>query len=303
MLTLQDVGTEILNNKPRKFYVFGGTEYGIKDRYLDVLTSHYGNRKECPAVEDVLKLMEGKRLFGLSDCLYVIRYDEEFVKSLDSNTSSRINNCNIRGTIVCLYQNSNHEDKCTKYLPDYTVIIPDVSKKLINKYLHSDFPKMCDELIDLCTSISLNYTDSRAIAASWSGADPDSLLRFPEDSIRSVFKWSAHPKDELIREGTAARNVKVLFNLLDDYEYDYDTFIYSMLSTMIELEKIECNSYIESPLRKYIKMWTREDIYNMFTQTYRQLKILRSISSNQSASIMYLIGLLPFKCIPSVEAL
>ena len=29
MLTIQDVGTEVLGNNPRNFYIFGGTEYGI----------------------------------------------------------------------------------------------------------------------------------------------------------------------------------------------------------------------------------------------------------------------------------
>ena len=42
MLSIQDVGTEILNNNPGKFYIFGGTEYGIKCKYFDIIMTHYG---------------------------------------------------------------------------------------------------------------------------------------------------------------------------------------------------------------------------------------------------------------------
>ena len=39
MLTIQDLGTSILNDNPNKFYIFGGNEYGIKERYLSILKS------------------------------------------------------------------------------------------------------------------------------------------------------------------------------------------------------------------------------------------------------------------------
>ena len=41
MLSVQDVGTQILGGNPGKFYVLCGTEYGIKKKYIDVLNSYY----------------------------------------------------------------------------------------------------------------------------------------------------------------------------------------------------------------------------------------------------------------------
>ena len=79
--------------------------------------------------------------------------------------------------------------------------------------------------------------------------------------------------------------------------------MYSILSTMLDLEKILCNKYIESDLRPYQKNWTMQDIYNMFMQTYQQLAYMRSISPDPQNVLMYLITLMQFSEIPAVEVL
>ena len=44
MRNIQDVGTEILQNTPKKFYIFVGEEYGIKMKYIEILSKHFGCR-------------------------------------------------------------------------------------------------------------------------------------------------------------------------------------------------------------------------------------------------------------------
>ena len=70
---------------------------------------------------------------------------------------------------------------------------------------------------------------------------------------------------------------------------------------MLDLEKLSSNKYTESELRQYLKNWTMKDIYNMFMQTYQKLKLLRSTSSDSKNVMMYLITLMQFSEIPSLE--
>lgn len=42
MISIQDVGKQILSGCPSTFYVMVGTEYGVKCRYIQSLTNHYG---------------------------------------------------------------------------------------------------------------------------------------------------------------------------------------------------------------------------------------------------------------------
>ena len=77
MLTIQEAGSQILKGNPGKFYVFVGTEYGIKEKYLLHLVKHYGNVKEVESVKAVMDLMTKKHLIPLEPAVYIIRYDED----------------------------------------------------------------------------------------------------------------------------------------------------------------------------------------------------------------------------------
>ena len=50
-MTIQEAGTQILNDNPGKFYIFCGEEYGIKFRYIEKLKQHYKNYAEAETVE------------------------------------------------------------------------------------------------------------------------------------------------------------------------------------------------------------------------------------------------------------
>ena len=104
MLTIQEVGTEIMQGNPRNFYVMTGSEYGIKRMYIQYLINHYKNYKEADSVESVLTTMSTKHFVPLQPTVYVVRYDDAFITSLNDKTSARIQSIKIIGTIVCLYE-------------------------------------------------------------------------------------------------------------------------------------------------------------------------------------------------------
>lgn len=304
MRTIQEVGTEILNNEPKSFYVFSGSEYGIKNKYIEILSELYGEVHEVPDVQSVLTLMNQKHFIPLKPALYIVRYDDAFLSSLNADTQHKISSTKIIGTIVCIYDSSSKGvAKLDKFIPDYSVNIDSVDRLFVVKYLHSDFPALPDRLIELSAKMSENYGDAQNICRSMSLADLESLFALSDEDIIKLFGKQHLSKESDIKKGIAARNFSYLMSQIENYPDDLDSIFYTILSTLLELEKIKLNKYAESNLREYAKQWTFQDIYNMFMNTYSELKKSRSYANNVSASLTYLFALLKFSEIPDVEVM
>ena len=101
--------------------------------------------------------MQKKHIIPIQPKLYVIRYDDNFISSLDAQSEYTIKNLNIIGTVVCIYEDDKHQSKLDKYLSNYTVQIPSVDIRFMTKYLHDDFPKLSDNVIDIVCNITSNY--------------------------------------------------------------------------------------------------------------------------------------------------
>ena len=301
MLQLQDAARQILKNNPLKFYALVGNEYGIKAQYIRHLTKYYGDKVECATVSDVLRLMRTKHIIPLKPCLYVVRYDETFISELSKSIEIEISKTNIIGTLICIYENSKHVNKLEKYIPQYTVHIDGVGKQHIQKYLSNDFPNIDKDTISNVVKYADNYMQAYNMCIGIAEL-PDSKLS--ESDVIQLFGCSYTSTDDQIKKCVGARNFSEFIKLIDNYDDTLDKVLYSILSCMVELDKIKDNKYIQSDMRGYDKYWTREDVYYMFMNTYSELKRLRSLSSyDMKNSLIYLAGLLKFQHIPSPEAM
>lgn len=305
MLSVQDVGTQILGGNPGKFYVLGGTEYGIKEKYINILKTHYnGNQVESPTVSDILNLMGKKHIIPLVPSVYVIRYDDTFVSSLSEDVCKKIDELNIIGTVVCIYESTKHVNKCDKYLPHYTASIDCVSPQFVCKYLHSDFPKLPDNLIKIAVSCSSDYGQAKNMCRCMNCVPHESLYKLSDGQISALFGYQDTSTEIQIRKGVASRQFNYLVEVANKYPESGDRIIYAILQTMIELDKSMDSPKSQSDVRDYLKFWTREDIYYMFMNTYEELQKLRSLSSyDVNNSLIYLFGLLKFSRIPSPEVM
>lgn len=303
MRTIQEVGSEILNNNPKSFYIFGGTEYGIKKKYLSMLAQHYNdNVIEIQSFAELINTMSTKHIIPLKPALYICRYDENLVSTLTEVVASKIKSLKIIGTAVCLYENEKHLAKLDKFLPNYTVRIDAVSLQFKVKYLHTDFPHLPDKLINLAAQYANDYNDAQNMCACMSAVAPEELFALPDKAIMKLFGKLDISTEDQIKVGIASRNFTYLNQLIQNYT-EVDGVYYTILSTMLELDKITSNTQASSNLREYAKRWTKEDIYNMFMNTYEELKKSRTYSTDISNSLIYLFSLLKFQTVPSVEAM
>lgn len=302
MATIQEVGTQILTKNPQKFYAFCGKEYGVKLKYLKMIEDVHGQVINAESVASVLSTMRTKRIVPLPPALYVVRYDEDFISKLSDKTAKELAQTKIVGTIVCMYEQDKHYTKLMKHLPDCTVSIDTINEQFVHKYLKSDFPDLPDNVIQIAVKWSPDYNSARIVCYGLSQLPLNHLCKLSEADILQLIGCNNVSTDLQIRMGVASRNFEYLIDAVSDYEGEPDSILYTMLSTMLELDKVLDGK--NSDLRDYRKLWTREDVYYMFMHTYRELKRLRSASvSDPTNVVVYLASLLRFPRIPALEVL
>lgn len=304
MLSIQDAGKQVLTGNPGKFYVFAGDEYGVKSKYLDALKQHYKECVEADTVESIFSLMSIKHLIPLPPKLYIVRYDEEFIASITAATTDKIKSMKIIGTLVCVYESTKSFNKCEKYLPDYTVSFDTVSPEFIKKYLVADYPNLPQPVIDFAVSVRPDYKSASTICNCMSHADLTKVNFADLSSLAATFGCNSTTNEAQLKIGVASRNFAYCLTVLDTYGDDINSAFYTILSTLIELEKLLESNYGQSELRQYIKGWNITDIYYMFMNTYDALKKSRSYTSHDIYdSLVYLLGLLQFSPVPSPEVM
>lgn len=302
MLTIQDLGLSIMGDTPKNLYILGGSEYGIKDKYIDILCSKIGPQIQYPDFLSVLDLMTGFRIIPLQPQVYVIRYDKSFFSKLGPALVDKFNSLKIIGVIVLLYEDDADISKLDKYFPNNTAIINAIDAKHMIKYLTQDFPDLDSTTIKYAATKSGNYYQAKNICRCLNCIKDEILLT--ESQIASLFDLNTYKTEEDIQLAVASRNFRDYILAIENYDGDQTRVLYTILRTMIELDKIMDNKYSDSPLKKYIKDWTRPDIYYMFNHTYRILQSLRhGITANMDDIFIYLGALFKFQRIPDLEAL
>ena len=302
MLSIQQLGLEILNHKPRKFYVLGGSEYGIKARYIDELAKYYNQKIECSTVSEIIASSKIKQLIPLGSALYVVRYDEEFGSNISVDLAKEITNLKVSGTVVCLYE-TKYFSKIEKYLPDNSAFIEPIQSNMIMKYLKSEFPNCSNHLLSLAAKICRNYGHARNICIGMSACDPAIIDDMTDLEICRLFGYEEDSGNKEMQIAIASRKFSGVNKCISEYTESYDSAIYDFLSVAVELDKVFDKKRAESNLSEYAKLWKRQDIYNLFMQAYNQLSLIRSLSIEPQNSLIYLTGLLQFNNIPSVEEL
>lgn len=305
MLTIQELGLSIMGDSPKNFYILGGTEFGIKEKYIDILESKIGKRIEHSNVIDLIASMEKKQLIPVPPSVYVIRYDKLFLSKLSEKNgelAARVKKCKINGCIVLIYESDSDVNKCDKYFPDNTATVMHIDTKFIIKYLKSDFPELKDEYCQLAAKVSIDYYQAKNIARCLYSIQDKVTLN--EGQIRYIFGLDTSYSDNDIMLAIANRDFASLVYMSEHYDGDIQNILYLILRTMIELDKCMDNKYTQSPVQKASKLWTRYDVYWMFNHTYNALKQIRlGYTADPSTYVVYLAALLRFKQIPSLQAL
>lgn len=298
MISIQTAGTEILSGNPRPFYIFVGSEYGIKLEYLEILSQYYKNKVvSVDSADSVIKMMSQKHMIPLEPTLYVARYDEQFVSLADQAYAQKVAKAHIIGTLVCIYEQPKHATKLDKLFPDNTVSMDPLSDGLKVKYLTRAFPRVPSHIIDAVVKNTASYGHARLVCASLNDADSKEIFQLSSNDIEAAVGVESRCSETAMKRGIASRNFKYLTSLLDSCT-DYDAFLYAFLSTCIEIDKCLSSKYATSDVSEFVKRWNRSDMYNMFCHAYDEILKTRTDSIDLEDSLIYLFSLLQFNPIP-----
>lgn len=301
MLSIQDVGLSILGDTPKSFYILGGAEYGIKDKYIDILVSKIGTKIEYDTVAEVISLLSKNHIIPLPPQVYVVRYDKAFVSNA-KDLASKILSLDIPGVLVLIYEDEKDITKLDKAFPDNTASIDAIDIKHMSKHLKSDFPKLDDQTIGYAAKHAKNYYHAKNLCRCLQLIQGKVLLT--EKQIISLFDLQLEYSNSDLQIAIASRNFNALMYIADHYEDDLQGILYQILRVMVELDKSQSGKYSNSPLKQYAKNWSSADIYYMFNHTYAAIKALRSgYTVEISDMITYLGALMMFKNIPDLQVL
>lgn len=302
MLSIQEIGLSILGDSPMKFYILGGSEYGIKDKYIEILTQKIGPKIEYQNVMDVVNLMSKNHIIPLKPQVYVVRYDKVFLTTATKELATKILGLNIIGTLVLVYEDDKDVNKLDKLFPENTATIDYIDAKHTEKYLKSDFPDLDPKTISYAAQHSSNYYQAKNICRCLYLVKDKVLLT--EKQIVSLFDIKTVYTNDDVQVAVANKNFNALVYIAEHYEGDIQNILYQILRVMIELDKCLDSKYSNSPLKPYVKKWSRPDIYYMFNHTYDAIKSLRSgYTVSVEDLITYLGALMVFKEIPDLRML
>lgn len=296
MRNIQDVGSEILNNKPNNIYIFTGNEYGIKYMYIKHLIEYYGGYKEIFSMNEFISFMSTKHIIPLKPTLYILRYDEEFLSSLSNSTEKLIDNVNIIGTVVLLYESEKHCSKVEKFLGNYCVRMDAVNNKYIKKYLLREYGDSVNpSVIEWISKFPITYNRCRMICESLKYYNFGNING---NDLLQTFGVDLYSSDDAIKICIASKNIIRLYDEISKYSSDKINIMYLVLSTMLEIEKCKISKSYNSILREYSSNWKLEDVYNLFMITYEQISRLRSYTSDVDNSLLHIISFIGFSNIP-----
>lgn len=301
MISIQQAGIEILGNNPGHLYYFCGEEYGVKQKYIEHLKSLYSEVVYVDSLGDLFRSFRKKSLVLSKSSLYICRYDTDFIRNLDSMVANNVNVSNINGCVVAVYDDEKSFKKLDKFFSQHVVRFEPVSNKFVFKYVKSDFPELDDRYVDLVVKNCTGGYGQARIVCSQLNVIKDSLYGLEDAEILATFGIRNTLTENQMMHYAASRNFSGVVKVVDSYEGDLNHLVNGLCHVSIELDKA-MDSHKETEYSKYVKYWTREDVYNFFEQAYTSTLQLRSeVGGDVYESLIYLASLLRFTKIPSVE--
>lgn len=300
MITALDFMTDLKDNKIRPMYILCGEEYGIKMEYLDLLKQKFTSVVEIESARHTISTFTHKSLFNLNTPLYISRYDKEFLSGLNQDYANEIQNLQFKGTVVLIYEDESSRQKCDKYLPKYTLQIPNIAPDKISKHLKKQY-NLPDSVIKYVSQMASNYSEAKSIANNLTRLDQDRLNQLTYDDILFLSGKDHNFEGTNTKVMIAAKDYRHLVQILDQMD-DPTQMIHTIMSTMIDLERALTSTY-KGDYAKYLKLWKIEDVYNMFMLSYDMLVKTRQYYNNTYDAALVLLEVMCWSRIPSLEAL
>lgn len=284
-MTIQQLQTDIKNNITNNIYIFTGSEYKVKQIYIDKIIEN--NKADKILVNNLYEIYNnlGKKAFTNTKKCYIIYYDEDIIKQ-DENVYKDLIQRNKDDIIIFIYQKVDMKTNFYKFFKDYIIEFDKLTENVLINHIKKEIDldiQGCKILIDLCDgdySIILyelnkikNYNINNSVIENFKD-----LLK--QDAIHSNKQFEIFEFINSILD----RNANKTYDLLK-YNYNVDYFsiyglLYNNIRQLLAVESIKNKSNEEiaksSGLTSYQVLKAREKLGKY---TLEELKeILRLLS-------------------------
>lgn len=295
MLTIKEGATELFSDTHKTVYFFTGQEYGVKKEYIDKLSEQFNYSIEnYDSFQSIIDSCRNKPLFIDHDTLYIVRYDKQFISSLNNKLENDVNNLRPHGIIIGLYEDEKDENKLDKHFSDRVIRFNLMSKEVEANHLYKDFENLPPNYISASVNMSSNYYQAYNICYAMTFLK-DLGLSQPE--LFALFGYDILSNEEHFKLSVASKDFKAAIREVDRFDgLDLSTFHYAILSVLLDIAKCKYKSNPNSYVYKYVKRWDIKELNYLYNEVIDQIEKLRNYSTYDSyISIVYLLGLLNFK--------
>ena len=160
MRKLEDLKTDLLNNKVEKFYIFFGEDVGIKKHYIDKINTYFQQKIIADTWNDIKPIVTAKSLFTIKQLLLVFD-DEDFAKQKPEEVKKFIDRLNDDFTCIFVYDDpefdktnlfKNYEEYCT----EFQSVQPNIAKEFVESELTDLSEPIEEELAYNCENLYSN---------------------------------------------------------------------------------------------------------------------------------------------------
>lgn len=159
MKKLEDLKTELLNNKLNKFYVFYGEDFGIRKHYINKISTYFSSKPKYTDDFTSIKLSGKTRsLFGDTKNLVIIYNDENFANQPSVEIQKFIDNLRDY-TCIFEYETELEKSNLFKDFSDYITYFPIVQDNIAQEFVNSELKLVDDNATELAYNCSNNYNN------------------------------------------------------------------------------------------------------------------------------------------------
>lgn len=155
MKKLEDLKTEILNNKINNFYVFYGEDFGIRKHYINKISETFGGSIYLNDYNEVSSMTVTKGLFTIKKLL-VIYNDQEFLKLNDKQLATFIERLN-KYTVIFDYDTL--AETYIKKFDNYCTYFPEVETIIATEFIEDEVNLINKDKNNLAYNCENNYSN------------------------------------------------------------------------------------------------------------------------------------------------
>ena len=157
MRKLEDLKRDILANKIENFYVFYGSDFGIRKHYIEQIKKSFnGKAKYMEACDKIQVSSKSTSLFDTGKQLYLVYNDVDFANSKSNVIDDFISKI-TDDTVILIYEEALDGSNLFKDFEQYITNFPEVQSNIGKEFVNSEVTLLEADAEELAFNCKNNY--------------------------------------------------------------------------------------------------------------------------------------------------